>query len=138
MPFTGRLDDRQLIRERYDAYSDAVFRADTEDYLACWTEDGVRSGVGGDCTGRAELRAHWDGMWRVIDRMTFFTQVASIEVEGERDRAIARAFCLEMLTFRTGDTQQVVGRYDDVLRRVDDAWLFARRHYDVAMAPTAE
>jgi ketosteroid isomerase-like protein len=135
MPFTGRLDDRQLVRERYDAYADAVFRADTEDYLACWTDDGVRAGVGGDCAGRSELRAHWDGIWQVIDRMTFFTQLASIEIEG--DRAIARAFCLEMLTFRTGDAQQVVGRYEDVLWRVDGAWLFARRHYDVAMGPIA-
>ena len=130
MAFTGPMEDRLAVRERYDAYADAVSRADTDAYLACWTDDGVRSGVGGACEGRAELLAHWEGIWTVVDRMSFFTQVASIEVDG--DRAVARTFCLELLTFRDGESRQVVGHYDDVLRRLDGVWRFASRDYRVA------
>jgi hypothetical protein len=34
--FIGPVDDRLKIRERLDSYSDAVFRGDVDDYLACW------------------------------------------------------------------------------------------------------
>jgi ketosteroid isomerase-like protein len=129
--FSGPIEDRIGIRERYDAYGDAVFRADTGAYLACWTDDAVRTGTGGQCAGRDGLRAHWDGMWGFIERMTFFTQIAAIEIEG--DEATARAFCLELLQLKTGESQRIVGRYNDRLARVDDRWLFAARDYRVHM-----
>lgn len=132
MGFSGPLDDRIRVRERYDSYSDAVFRADLDDYLACWAEDGVRTGAGGECEGKAGLRDHWEGTWRSIDRMTFFTQIAAIDVDG--DRASARVFSLELLRLNTGETHQVVGMYDDNLERVDGDWLFARRHYRIVMS----
>ena len=34
MTFSGPFEDRLQIRERLDAYSDAVIRGDVEDYLA--------------------------------------------------------------------------------------------------------
>jgi len=131
MTFRGPLEDRLAIRERYDAYSDAVFRADTDSYLECWTFDGSRTGVGGECAGEAELRSHWEGMWRAIERMTFFTQVAAIDVDG--DRAAARAHCLEIIRFRTGETQQVAGTYVDELAEHGGIWRFRRRHYEVQL-----
>lgn len=131
MAFRGPFEDRMLIRERYDAYSDAVCRADTDDYLSCWTDDGVRTGVGGECEGLDGLREHWESMWGFIERMTFFTQIAAIEVDG--DEATARAFCLEILSLQSDDRHQVVGMYEDRLRRVDDTWRFAARHYQVHM-----
>ncbi|MFN7174902.1 MAG: nuclear transport factor 2 family protein, partial [Thermaurantiacus tibetensis] len=39
--FTGELADRLAIRERIEAYNDAVFRRDAEDWAACWAEDAV-------------------------------------------------------------------------------------------------
>jgi len=132
MTFRGALEDRLAVRERYDSYSDAVFRADTDAYLDCWATDGVRTGIGGECAGEAELRSHWEAMWRAIDRMAFFTQIAAIDVEG--DRASTRAFCLEIIEFRTGETQQVTGRYEDELVRHAGVWRFRRRHYEVHLA----
>ena len=36
----------QSIRELHETYSDAVVRQDLEAYLACWAEDGRRTGAG--------------------------------------------------------------------------------------------
>lgn len=129
--FTGPAEDRLEIRERLDSYCDAVCRKDLADYLACWTADGERLGEGGECHGAEELRTHWDGIWHALERMAFLTQVGAIEVDG--DRAHARSYCREILQFKDGATQQLVGRYDDELRRVDGTWLFSRRHYRVLL-----
>lgn len=129
MAFTGSMEDRLKIRERIGAYSDAIFRADLEDYLACWTEDGVRSGAGGDCRGKPELREHWAGIWRYLDRMGFFSEVAAIEVDGAH--ATARSYCQEILQLKNGDLRRLVGTYNDELVLDNGDWLFARRTYEV-------
>jgi ketosteroid isomerase-like protein len=129
--FVGSIEDRLKIRERIDTYSDAVFRADLEDYLACWCDDGVRSGSGGECRGKAALREHWIGIWQVLQRMGFFPQVAAIEVDG--DRATARSYCLEILHLKEGPIRRLVGMYTDELARENGEWLFARRNYEVLL-----
>lgn len=129
MGFTGSVDDRLLIRELLGSYSDAVMRRDAEDYLACWHDAGVRTGAGGDCSGKAELRTQWNGIWQVVDRMAFLTEIASIEVTG--DAATARCYCHETLRLVGGDTRRLLGRYDDVLTRADGRWVFARREYTI-------
>ena len=131
MAFTGPADDRQKIRERLETYADAVMRQDLEAYLACWTQDGARTGAGGECKGREELRAHWGAVFGPIEQMAFFTQVASIAVDG--DRASVRSHCLEMLRLADDNSRRLVGEYADELVRVDDDWLFSHRHYRVAM-----
>ena len=131
MRFSAPAEDRQLIRERLEIYSDAVTRQDLDAYLACWTEDGRRTGSGGDCHGKSELRDHWQAIFTTIEQMAFFTQMASLTVRG--DRADARSYCLEFMKVRDQPVRQVVGEYADELVRVDGAWLFASRHYRVAM-----
>ena len=127
--FSGSTEDRLKVRERFDSYSDAVCRNSLEEYLDCWTEDGVRLGDGGECHGRAELRSHWVGIWQVLSKMVFVTQIGAIEIDG--DHARTRSYCLEILQFRSGATHRLVGQYEDELRRVDGEWLFSRRHYSV-------
>jgi ketosteroid isomerase-like protein len=131
MAFTGSDEDKTSIRERLDTYGDAVARQDLESYLACWTGDGRRTGAGGECQGTAGLRAHWGGVFGSIEQMAFFTQIAAIEIHG--DRATVRSSCLEVLKFRDGNSTQLVGEYADDLVRVAGDWLFAHRHYEVAM-----
>ncbi|WIM86061.1 nuclear transport factor 2 family protein [Candidatus Mycobacterium wuenschmannii] len=133
--FSGPVEDRLGIRERFDAYSDAVTRQDLDDYLACWTDDGTRLGEGGECQGIEALRAHWHGIWKVLSQMVFITQVGAIEVDGAA--ATARSYCLETLRFRDSATHQLVGAYDDELRRVDGAWRFSVRRYRVLEAGAA-
>lgn len=135
MTFSGPAEDRQLIRERLEIYSDAVTRKDLDAYLACWIEDGRRTGSGGECHGKDQLREHWHGIFSAIDQMAFFTQMASLSVRG--DRADARSYCLEFMKLRDQPGRQLVGEYVDELVRVDSAegpvWLFSHRHYRVAM-----
>ena len=127
--FSGPIEDRLAIRERFDSYSDAVTRQALDDYLDCWTEDGARFGVGGECQGIEALRAHWYGIWKALSQMAFMTQIGAIVVDGTT--ATARSYCLETLRFHDGTTRQLVGTYDDELRRIDGAWRFSVRRYRV-------
>jgi len=127
--FSGPVEDRLAIRELFDSYSDSVTRQALDDYLDCWTEDGARFGAGGECQGIEALRAHWHGIWKALSQMAFMTQIGSIVIEGIT--ASARSYCLETLRFHDGTTRQLVGAYDDELRRVDDAWKFSTRRYRI-------
>lgn len=132
MAFTGPPEDRQLIRELIGAYSDAAFRSDVEAYLALWTEGAVRTQAGQpEVRGRAALRAMWDGIWEMIDRMAFFAEIGAIEVDG--DAATTRVFCREIVFLKGGGVWKLVGIYNDQLVRQDGAWRFARRDYELFM-----
>jgi len=130
--FTGPIEDRLKIRERFDSYSDAVSRIALDDYLRCWTDDPIRLGNGGEFHGLDQLRAHWDGIWRALETMAFVTQIGAIEVSGQD--AHARSYCQETLRFRNGQTQQLVGAYSDELQCVDGDWLFSKRTYRIHIA----
>jgi hypothetical protein len=127
MAFTGPVEDRLAIRERYNAYSDAATSANEEIYLSCWHADGVRIGQGQECRGRENLRAQWREIWTIMDRMAFFSEPGSIEISG--DRARAHCNCREIIVLKTGELWKVVGRYDDELVREGGTWVFARREY---------
>ena len=131
MAFTGPLEDRNLIRERMSAYADASFRRDEDAYLDCWTADAERIGQGMTVQGREALRQQWRGFWQVLEKMAFFCEVGSIEVDG--DHATARCYCREIITMKDGTLWKVVGVYDDVLRREGETWRFARREYSLLL-----
>lgn len=131
MAFSGPLEDRQLIRERMGAYSDATFRGDVEAWLACWTEDAVRAQTGAEHRGKPALRAMWEQVWGMLDKMAFFTEIGAIEAQD--DRATARCYCREILFLKGGEVRKVVGVYDDELVRENGVWLFARREYRLLM-----
>jgi ketosteroid isomerase-like protein len=127
--FDGPLEDRVLIRERYGAYSDAVFQRDCDAWLACWTEDGVWDIFDKEICGKPALRQQWDETWSMLERMAFFSEVGSIEVEGER--AAVRSYCLEIVALQGGESLKVVAHYADELAKVDGEWLFSRRQYAI-------
>lgn len=127
--FTGPILDRQLIRERYGAYSDTTFQQDCEAWLACWAEACVWTVMGEPFVGKPALRARWDATWRWLERMMFFAEIGAIAVTGER--AVARCYCREILHYRNGSRQKVVGFYQDQLVRQEGEWLFARRDYQL-------
>ena len=131
MAFTGPLEDRILIRERLDGYADCAFRGDAEAWLANWAEDCIWSGTAFELRGKEALRAQWHKLWRAMESMAFFVQVAAIEVDGER--AVARSYCREIVGLKIGGHRKYVGRYDDELVRQNGQWLFARRNYTVLL-----
>ena len=96
MTFSGSTDDRLAIRERMEAYADAVFRRDAEAWIAGWAEDASWSLMGMTLTGRDTIRTTWEGAMAAFPLAAFFTQPGAIEVSG--DRATARSFTQEVLT----------------------------------------
>jgi ketosteroid isomerase-like protein len=134
--FSGPIEDRLSIRERFDSYSDSVTRQALDDYLDCWTDDAARFGDGGECQGIEGLRAHWHGIWKMLSQMVFMTQIGSIVVDGAT--ATTRSYCLETFQLRDGTTRQLIGAYDDELRRVDGVWRFSVRRYRVLVDNAAE
>lgn len=129
MSFEGPVEDRVAIRERIEAYADAVFRRDADDWIANWTDNGTWSLPGLDVTGRDNIKAAWLQAMSVFQLAAFFATPGSIRISGQS--AQARVYTQEILTLADGGVRRIVGAYDDELIKVDGAWLFRRRAYRI-------
>ncbi len=127
--FSGPIEDRLAVRERIEAYSDAVFRHDAEAWIAGWAEDAVWRLPGFEVSGRAAIKAAWEGAMAGFTLAAFFATPGSIVVDG--DRAKVRAYTQEILLLAAGGLRKIVGAYDDDLIKVGGVWLFASRAYEV-------
>lgn len=127
MAFSGPMEDRLAIRELYDAYADSGSRGDREGWLGCFAEDARWKTHYFDLTGHQAIGAKYDEIMADITDTTFFTQMGSIEVEG--DRARVRMQQSESLLNRSGGTYDLVGEYNDELVRRDGRWLFKHKIY---------
>ncbi len=127
--YCGPIEDRLAIRERIEAYSDAVFRHDSEAWIACWTEDAVWRLPGMEVAGRDKIKAAWIGAMGGFSLAAFFATPGSIRVDG--DRAEVRVYTQEILALKAGGVRRIVGAYDDRLEKAGDAWLFASRTYSI-------
>lgn len=129
MPFEGPIEDRLAIRERIEAYADAVFRRDADSWIANWAEDAVWSLPGFEVSGRDNIRAAWLQAMSAFPLAAFFASPGAIRVEGRT--AQARVYTQEVLTLADGGLRRIVGAYEDDLVKVDGAWLFSRRDYRI-------
>lgn len=127
--FSGPLEDRLLIRERFGTYSDSVFQCDVEAWLSNWTDDGIWMLSNKEIQGKTTLRTQWGRLWSALNKMMLFTEIGSIEIYA--DRAKTRSYCREILYFRDGSMQKVVGMYEDELIRTSGDWIFSRRNYQL-------
>ena len=127
--FTGPIEDRLAIRERIEAYSDAVFRHDAEDWIACWAEDGVWRLPGMEVAGAAKIKAAWQGAMANYPLAAFFATPGAIEVSG--DKAEVRVYTQEILRLESGGMRKIIGAYDDRMVKQDGVWRFASRTYTV-------
>ena len=127
--FKGPLEDRLAIRERIDAYCDAVFRHDAEDWIENWREDGVWRLPGLEVVGKAQIKAAWVQAMSVFALAGFFATPGAIEAQG--NRASARVYTLEVLVEHSGKVRRIVGAYDDQLIKTHGVWLFASRTYAI-------
>jgi ketosteroid isomerase-like protein len=127
--FSGPIEDRLAIRERIEAYSDAVFRHDAEDWIDCWADDGVWRLPGIDVSGKANIKAAWIGAMGGFAMAGFFATPGAIQIDG--DRALVRVYTLEVLVLKAGGVRKIVGAYDDELVKQAGIWRFASRRYTV-------
>lgn len=131
MAFSGSIEARLAVRELYGTYSDAAMRQDRVQYLSCWAEDGARISKDSQVRGKSAIAAQWDQIWATISQMGFFTEIASIEVDG--DTASAAVYCRETVKFVDGRIWKLIGRYDDVLTKQGSQWCFKQRTYTIVL-----
>jgi ketosteroid isomerase-like protein len=130
MPFSGPNADRLAIRELFDNYTDAVARMDRADWLACWTDDATWWTHYFDVSGKAAIALTYDGLMANVEAASFFSQLGSCEIDS--DQAECRSYAQERLMFRdSAGTHNLVGRYEDILRKEGGQWRFAARVYKV-------
>ena len=129
MPFEGPLEDRIAIRERIEAYGDAVFQRDEIAWAANWAEDSVWSLAGMEVKGKANIVAMWKNAMAGFSAVTFFANPGAIHVRG--DVAQVRVYTLEFLVETGGKARRVVGQYNDKLIKQNNAWLFQSRTYRI-------
>lgn len=125
---TGSLEDREQIRELYARYAITIDNGQFEDWVGCFTADGVfESPIYGTYSGAAALREFcttyektWDGA-----QVRHMIVNVSVDIEGER----ASGTCnLIYYHIKGGKTELVaVGVYRDELSKIGGNWLFARR-----------
>jgi len=123
------IEDRLAIRERIEAYADAVFRHDAEDWIANWSEDGVWRLPGVEIAGKAQIKATWTQAMAAFAVAAFYATPGVIQVTGAQ--AKARVFTREILVDHAGKVVKVVGVYEDRLIKQNGTWLFAERAYTV-------
>ena len=138
MSFTGPLEDRLLIRELYDRYTDACWRADLEEWLSCFADDARWTTHLFACSGKDEMRETWTRIAADWVDVAFQSVIGSLEVSG--DTAKARSYAREIVALKSRGIVKPAARYDDELIRQDGAWLFTSRTYSLLFAepPDAE
>jgi ketosteroid isomerase-like protein len=129
MAFEGPVEDRLAIRERVDAYCDAVFRRNADDWIACWAEDGVWKLPGMEVSGREAMKPAWIKAMSAYKFTGFFGNPGHIVVDG--DTAEARVYTTEYLEKTDGAFVKIFGAYDDRLVKRAGAWVFSSRTYTI-------
>ncbi|WP_448582276.1 YybH family protein [Thermaurantiacus sp.] len=128
--FEGPLADRLAIRERIEAYNDAVFRRDADAWAECWALDATWAVAGREAEGREAIRTLWLELMAGYEAVGMYVNHGAVAVDG--DVATARSYMFEMMKQVDGTGLLVSGRYDDRLRRdADGAWRFTSRAYTV-------
>jgi SnoaL-like protein len=128
MAITGTWEDREQIRELYARYAYTIDYGAHEEWVRCFTEDGVfESPRFGRHAGHAALLKFTatykesNGAAQVRHMMTNVT----FELNGD---AATGGCYLTYYHCRGGKaTLEALGRYEDELRKVDGKWLFQRR-----------
>ena len=126
------MNDEFVIQQTLNLYTEGSCRADWDQVLGTFTDDGVWEVPGiGTFTGRGEIERV---MAAFVAQMDYFIQLNSpaiIKVDG--DRATARSVIRECGKFKGKDEAlEVFGFYSDDLVRTDQGWKFLRRTFKSA------
>jgi len=125
---TGTMEDREQIRELYARYALYIDSSRFEEWVGCFTEDGVfESPRLGKHVGRDALRkftASYKESWAGAQVRHMMVNV-SFDVHGDH----AHGTCnLIYYHIKGGKTElAAVGGYHDELRKVSGDWLFSHR-----------
>ena len=125
---TGTFEDREQIRELYARYAIYIDSSRFEDWVNCFTPDGVfESPILGKFAGEAELRnftGQYHESWAGGGVRHMMVNV-SFEVEG--DTAIGTC---SLIYFKVHDGKSeylLTGGYHDTLRKAHGEWRYTHR-----------
>ena len=123
----GSIRDRLAVRERIEAYGDAVFRRDGEAWIANWADDGVWRLLGAELRGKQQIKSAWLKAMEPYAHVGFYCVPGHLRIDGLR--ADARVFTREILINHQDKAVKIMGVYQDRLIKEAGAWLFAERTY---------
>jgi hypothetical protein len=125
---TGVLEDKEDIRDLFTKYCLYIDSGRYEDWVNCFTEDGVFD---------SPILGRWQGK----EKLTQFTQkyrewtgacqprhcVMNVLISVDGPQATGECYLL-MTHAADGKTELVIsGRYEDMIEKVDGQWLFKER-----------
>lgn len=131
MPFTGPFEDRLMIRELIDSYSDAISRVDADDYAQCWADEGAIWSIPwypaiGTIEGKGNILSFWVEAMKTFAGDHFTMVPGSIEVDG--NTAKVTAYSAEV--YDIGDTIfRDRGYYEDLCVKVGGRWFFKEKTF---------
>ena len=126
--FSGPEQDRLLIRELIDSYSDAVMLGDAEAWGSTWAEDGRWVIRGREIAGRDAIVGAWRSAMASFRAVMFHAFPGSIQVDG--DQATLRTHTFEHLEPTEGPIRLQAGLYSDRLVKRKGRWMFAERSFE--------
>lgn len=131
---TDQLDvsDKLDIQETISRYHDGGSRSDWDQLIATFLPEAVWEVPAMDlrCEGSANIRETMTSLLEPIEYLMQINSPAIINVDG--DTATARSSIREVAKFRgRPGVMDVVGTFNDELRRTPDGWRFARRTFTI-------
>lgn len=118
--------DRAEILNLLERYCWTVDHRQWDDWLACFTEDGVFAVRGQNLVGRAAIRAYVEGSVGRYRLLRHLTHQPSVTITGPGEATARCYFELRGITER-GQDVEALGSYEDALVKTDGGWRFKRR-----------
>ena len=136
-------EDQAAISALANTYTDAVNTRDWARYRSCWTEDAVWELGAPVNQKKVGLEAIMAEVKRAVGAMDLFVQMnhATTILSIDGDTAVTRATLNEIGRILPDQRELLGGAegmfilaiYTDALRRIDGAWLYAKRAYQVVL-----
>ncbi len=129
---TGSYEDREEIRELYARYAHTIDDGRFEEWIECFTEDGVfESPRFGKHSGRDGLRRFAAIYKESLGGAKPFHQITNVMFKVEGDRARGSCY-LTYYHCKDGKTAlSAAGHYTDQLRKSDGQWRFESRKVSI-------
>ena len=131
----NHLEDQFALQQLMGRYVDAANRRDGEAWAATWAEDGCWSLMGMEVEGRTAILGLWQQVMAGFDFALLAPSSHVIEIDG--DTATGHWYLQEFTRDLEGAAMQAVSRYSDRYSRIDGAWYFQRRQYDMIYSGSA-
>ncbi|HKN00146.1 MAG TPA: nuclear transport factor 2 family protein [Candidatus Binataceae bacterium] len=124
----GSVEDRLDIHDLYARYASAIDNAEYDDWLACFTEDGVfESSRFGKHSGQEGLRKFTRIYRDSLGGAQVLHVITNVHFKIEAEAGMGSCY-LVYYHCKDGRVQQAAaGRYKDTLRKVNGQWHFASR-----------